>query len=114
MIQHHDIILRQVETIAGRRHAHVVELLYYCEEEGERVLVYEFMDKGSLRCLLQRQREGTRSIFDTKFDAELDTKIRFGIGCNSPSNICSKFDSIFDLLETRIFSVLPMNFLPSL
>ena len=69
--------LPQVETIAGRRHAHVVELLHFCEEAGERVLVYEFMDRGSLRGLLHRQKNGTRSEYNAIQKKKLPTTISF-------------------------------------
>lgn len=39
---------REVDLLSRLNHAHLLNLLGYCEEKGERLLVYEFMAHGTL------------------------------------------------------------------
>ncbi|GBG89524.1 hypothetical protein CBR_g49314 [Chara braunii] len=41
--------LNELSTLSSVRHRHLVSLLGYCDDDGEMVLVYEFMSKGTLR-----------------------------------------------------------------
>ncbi|KAB8097114.1 hypothetical protein EE612_025765 [Oryza sativa] len=40
--------IREVEMMSNTRHAYLVELLCYCQEGGEMILVYEYMENMSL------------------------------------------------------------------
>ncbi|XP_059312756.1 protein STRUBBELIG-RECEPTOR FAMILY 3-like isoform X2 [Lycium ferocissimum] len=68
-----DEFLELVNTIDGIRHANVVELMGYCSELGERLLVYEYCSNGTLQDALYS---------DDEFKKQLswDTRIRMALG----------------------------------
>ncbi|XP_030524316.1 probable LRR receptor-like serine/threonine-protein kinase At1g06840 [Rhodamnia argentea] len=41
--------LTEIELLSRLHHRNLVSLIGYCEEEGEQMLIYEFMSKGTLR-----------------------------------------------------------------
>ncbi|KAJ7533267.1 hypothetical protein O6H91_13G040000 [Diphasiastrum complanatum] len=51
-VQNEDEFLGIVSTIARLRHANVLELVGHCTEHGQRLLVYDYMHKGTLYDIL--------------------------------------------------------------
>ncbi|KAL3614701.1 putative L-type lectin-domain containing receptor kinase S.7 [Castilleja foliolosa] len=52
-----DEFLSELSIIAGLRHKNLVQLMGWCAEKGELLLVYEFMPNGSLDDVLYREGE---------------------------------------------------------
>ncbi|KAK4368533.1 hypothetical protein RND71_012325 [Anisodus tanguticus] len=71
--QKDDEFLDLVNNIDGIRHANVVELMGYCSEHGQRLLVYEYCSSGTLQDALHS---------DDEFKKQLswDTRIRMALG----------------------------------
>ncbi|OAY57893.1 probable serine/threonine-protein kinase PBL18 [Manihot esculenta] len=55
--QGHKEWLAEVNYLGQLRHGNLVKLIGYCAESENRLLVYEFMPKGSLECHLFRKRD---------------------------------------------------------
>ncbi|CAN6168544.1 unnamed protein product [Urochloa humidicola] len=53
---------RHMRLVGRLRHRHVVSLRGYCNSNGERLLVYDFLPNGSLQSLLQANGGGGRSL----------------------------------------------------
>ncbi|TKW35477.1 hypothetical protein SEVIR_2G375200v4 [Setaria viridis] len=53
---------RHMRLVGRLRHRHVVSLRGYCNSNGERLLVYDFLPNGSLQSLLQASGGGARSL----------------------------------------------------
>lgn len=54
--------LELVNNIDRIRHANVVELIGYCAEHGERLLIYEYCSNGSLHDILHLEDEFKKKI----------------------------------------------------
>ncbi|RLM86074.1 putative leucine-rich repeat receptor-like protein kinase [Panicum miliaceum] len=53
---------RHMRLVGRLRHRHVVSLRGYCNSNGERLLVYDFLPNGSLQSLLRANGGGARSL----------------------------------------------------
>ncbi|CAN6225790.1 unnamed protein product [Urochloa humidicola] len=53
---------RHMRLVGRLRHRHIVSLRGYCNSNGERLLVYDFLPNGSLQSLLQANGGGGRSL----------------------------------------------------
>ncbi|KAF7142849.1 hypothetical protein RHSIM_Rhsim05G0233100 [Rhododendron simsii] len=51
--------LTEIEMLSRLHHRNLVSLVGYCDEEGEQMLVYEFMPNGSLQDWLSAKSKGT-------------------------------------------------------
>ncbi|XP_058214806.1 probable LRR receptor-like serine/threonine-protein kinase At1g06840 isoform X1 [Rhododendron vialii] len=51
--------LTEIEMLSRLHHRNLVSLVGYCDEEGEQMLVYEFMTNGSLQDWLSAKSKGT-------------------------------------------------------
>ncbi|KAF8393884.1 hypothetical protein HHK36_020082 [Tetracentron sinense] len=54
----------ELDLLSRLNHAHLLNLLGYCEEDGKRLLVYEFMANGSLHEHLHGKNQSLKSQFD--------------------------------------------------
>ena len=65
--------LELVKSIDRIRHANIVELIGYCAEHGQRLLIYEYCSNGSLQDALH---------LDDEFKTRLswNTRIRIALG----------------------------------
>ncbi|KAK4268380.1 hypothetical protein QN277_025047 [Acacia crassicarpa] len=50
--------LTEIELLSRLHHRNLVSLVGYCDEEGEQILVYEFMPNGTLREWISGKRKG--------------------------------------------------------
>lgn len=68
----HDF-LELVNSIDRIRHANIVELIGYCVEHGQRLLIYEYCSNGSLQ-------EALHSDDEFKTRLSWNTRIRIALG----------------------------------
>lgn len=71
--QKDDEFLDLVNNIDGIRHANVVELMGYCAEHGQRLLVYEYCCNGTLQDALHCDDEFKRQL-------SWNTRMRMALG----------------------------------
>lgn len=62
MIQNEDDFLSVVEGLAHLQHAHAAELVGYCAEHDQRLLVYKYISRGTLYDLLHGTEENTKGL----------------------------------------------------
>lgn len=60
--QKDDEFLELVNNIDGIRHANVVELIGYCAEHGQRLLIYEYCSNGTLQDALHADDEPKKKL----------------------------------------------------
>ncbi|CAO2836675.1 unnamed protein product [Amaranthus hypochondriacus] len=65
----------EIKLLSRLRHVHLVSLIGYCDEEGEMILVYEYMQKGTLRDHLMYK----NSIKNVENNTPLSWKLRLMI-----------------------------------
>ena len=53
----------QVSLLGRLHHRNLVNLVGYCVDKGQRMLIYEFMSNGSLENLLYGKYDGTYMIY---------------------------------------------------
>jgi hypothetical protein len=62
MVQNEDDFLGVVESLARLHHANSAELVGYCVEHGQRLLVYEYISRGTLHDLLHGSVDNTKGL----------------------------------------------------
>ncbi|CAA3020158.1 probable LRR receptor-like serine threonine-kinase At1g06840 [Olea europaea subsp. europaea] len=63
--------LNEIELLSRLHHRNLVQLMGYCDEEGEQMLIYEFMSNGSLRDHLSGK---------TKLPLSFNMRVRIALG----------------------------------
>ncbi|KAK9285445.1 hypothetical protein L1049_024638 [Liquidambar formosana] len=62
----------EILVLSKIRHRHLVSLIGYCDERAEMILVYEFMEKGTLRDHLYGDSEGSTSHSELSWKQRLE------------------------------------------
>ncbi|XP_024370400.1 protein STRUBBELIG-RECEPTOR FAMILY 7 [Physcomitrium patens] len=62
MVQNEDDFLSVVDSLARLQHANTAELVGYCIEHDQRLLVYEYVSRGTLNELLHFSGENTKAL----------------------------------------------------
>lgn len=62
LVQNEDDFLSIVASISRLRHSNITELVGYCAEHGQRLLVYEYVTKGTLNETLHSAEENTKRL----------------------------------------------------
>lgn len=68
-----DQFIELVNNLDRIRHANVVELMGYCSEHGQKLLIYEYCTSGTLNDALHSEDEFKR-------DLSWNTRIRLALG----------------------------------
>lgn len=71
--QKEEDFIELVNNLDKIRHANVVELMGYCSEHGQRLLIYEYCSNGTLQ-------DALRSDEDYKNKFSWNTRIRMALG----------------------------------
>ncbi|KAJ9136389.1 hypothetical protein P3X46_033473 [Hevea brasiliensis] len=61
-LQEEDNFLEAVSNMSRLRHPNIVSLIGYCAEHGQRLLVYEYIGKGSLHDMLHFADDGSKAL----------------------------------------------------
>ncbi|KAF3451762.1 hypothetical protein FNV43_RR07858 [Rhamnella rubrinervis] len=61
-LQEEDNFLEAVSNMSRLRHPNIVTLVGYCAEHGQRLLVYEYIENGSLHDMLHFAEEGSKTL----------------------------------------------------
>ncbi|KAK9285180.1 hypothetical protein L1049_024367 [Liquidambar formosana] len=71
---------REIEVLSKIRHRNLVSLIGYCDEGSEMILVYEFMEKGTLRYHLYGDPKGSSSRSELSWEQRLEICIDSATG----------------------------------
>ncbi|XP_018623674.1 protein STRUBBELIG-RECEPTOR FAMILY 6-like isoform X2 [Nicotiana tomentosiformis] len=98
--------LNQVSDISRMHHPNVTELIGYCSEHGQYLLIYEFYRTGSLHDFLHRmdEEDGTRLTWDSRLKIALGTAraLEYQHEACSPSLVHKNVKSENILLDTDL------------
>lgn len=62
LVQNEEDFLKILSGMARLRHANVTELVGYCVEHGQRLLVYQYISRGTLNEILHTTDETTKRL----------------------------------------------------
>ncbi|PWA52196.1 serine-threonine/tyrosine-protein kinase catalytic domain-containing protein [Artemisia annua] len=66
--------LTEIQLLSGQNHPNLISLVGYCDEGKEKIIVYEFAERGSLDRYLKRELGGSQHLQIPLKDIELATK----------------------------------------
>ncbi|CAK9134999.1 unnamed protein product [Ilex paraguariensis] len=70
----------EIMVLSKIRHRHLVSLIGYCDERSEMILVYEFMEKGTLRDHLYNLNEDSRRSSSSRSELDWNQRLEICIG----------------------------------
>ncbi|KAL6651463.1 hypothetical protein ACP70R_010388 [Stipagrostis hirtigluma subsp. patula] len=74
-----EVFMREVEVMSNLRHGNLVQLLSYCNDENERILVYEYMENKSLNRYIFARDPDTRASLNWRRRVEIVVGVAKGV-----------------------------------